>query len=342
MTFSLFSTALGGFYLFSGPDIFGLQMLFAYWGLTSVLLFWAAMIKATRDWGGAQSQGFAFGFLDGGRGLIASIFASAALFVFALILDSQSEDILTQKQALDSVILLYSISTLMAALLIWMVIPEYQSPQENIKKMIPENIIEVANNSRVWLQGGIIVAAYCGFKSLDNYGVYAVQVLKMSQVESVELTTIASYARPVAAVIAGLIADKWQASKLIMLLFFIAALTFLLQNFIKIDSVAMLLIFANLAVTFAAVYALRGIYFTLLEESKLKKYLTGTAVGLVSVLGYTPDIFFSPLTGRILDANPGFLGFQNYFLLLAAISIAGLVFAFLLTKRTSTKNKIET
>jgi predicted MFS family arabinose efflux permease len=72
---SLVATALGGFYLYTLPDLIGLYLVFAYWGLTSILLFWAALIKATRDWGGQQTQGLAFGVLEGGRGVIASVLA---------------------------------------------------------------------------------------------------------------------------------------------------------------------------------------------------------------------------------------------------------------------------
>jgi hypothetical protein len=68
---------------------------------------------------------------------------------------------------------------------------------------------------------------------------------------------------------------------------------------------------------------LRGIYFALLEENQTPAYLTGAAVGLISLVGYTPEIFFAPITGRILDANPGIVGFRHYFLFLAGIAALG-------------------
>ena len=83
ITLSLVATALGGFYLYSVPNLIGLYLLFAYWGLTSILLFWAALIKAARDWGGEQTQGLAFGVLDGGRGFVASVFATVALIILS-------------------------------------------------------------------------------------------------------------------------------------------------------------------------------------------------------------------------------------------------------------------
>jgi lipoprotein signal peptidase len=51
--------------------------LYAFWGVFTILLFWASLIKATRQWGNKRNQGLSFGLLDGVRGFFA---ASIALF----------------------------------------------------------------------------------------------------------------------------------------------------------------------------------------------------------------------------------------------------------------------
>ena len=53
-----------------------------------------------------------------------------------------------------------------------------------------------------------------------------------------------------------------------------------------------------------AIYGIRGVYFALIEETKIASHITGTIVGLVSVIGFTPDIFFASIAWRILDASP--------------------------------------
>ena len=70
---------------------------------------------------------------------------------------------------------------------------------------------------------------------------------------------------------------------------------------------------------------LRGVYFALLQENQVPAYLTGAVAGCVSFIGYTPEIFFGPITGRILDANPGPVGHQNYYLFLSVVAVVGLV-----------------
>ncbi|MCF6170415.1 MAG: hypothetical protein L3J66_05480 [Bacteroidales bacterium] len=78
--------------------------------------------------------------------------------------------------------------------------------------------------------------------------------------------------------------------------------------------------------------------FALLEETKIAGTLTGTAVGLISVIGYTPDAFFNSLAGRILDASPGPEGFQHFYMVLGAFSGVGLLATLLLnrTKQSET------
>ena len=52
--------SLGGFYLSFFPSFDLLQFLYAFWGFSTTFLFWSAMIKATRNWGGDNKQGRAF------------------------------------------------------------------------------------------------------------------------------------------------------------------------------------------------------------------------------------------------------------------------------------------
>jgi hypothetical protein len=47
-------------------------------------------------------------------------------------------------------------------------------------------------------------------------------------------------------------------------------------------------------------------------------------VGIISVVGYSPDIFATPLIGYIIDKYPGILGHQYVFLMLVFFSILGL------------------
>ena len=80
------------------------------------------------------------------------------------------------------------------------------------------------------------------------------------------------------------------------------------------------------------VYSLRPLYFAIMEEGKIPYALTGTAVGIVSVVGYTPDIFVGPLMGLLLDNSPGEAGHRHLFLFLAMFACLGLAASIMFRK----------
>ena len=61
--------------------------------------------------------------------------------------------------------------------------------------------------------------------------------------------------------------------------------------------------------------------------------MTGTAVGLVSVIGYTPDIFVNVVGGILLDRSPGLAGHQHFFFVLASFAALGLIASVVLMRR---------
>ncbi len=102
-----------------------MALLYGYWGITTILLFWAALIRATREWGGTTSQGRAFGIPEGGRGVAAAVFATLGVAVLAFyspdnaIFASNEE----RRIAFRSVILLYSFAAIATALFTWILMP---------------------------------------------------------------------------------------------------------------------------------------------------------------------------------------------------------------------------
>jgi len=226
-----------------------------------------------------------------------------------------------------TVILLYSAATAVAGILVWFLLPGSENT-EKLKRPNPvKSMLGVMRWPVAWAQAAIIVCAYCAFKGMDNFALYAVQVLGMDELEAARFTAFASYLRPVSAVAAGLLADRFSAGKIIGIMFLALIISFAVLGFTAPSASWVSLIYVNVFVSFFAVFALRGVYFALLEESKIPRHLTGTTVGLVSFVGYTPDIFFAPIGGRILDYSPGLVGHQNYWAFLSMIALTGLLVA---------------
>ena len=330
MTLSLFATAAGGLYMATFPGQTQLAALYGFFGVSTILLFWSAMISATREWGGDRSQGKAYGILDGGRGLVAAAFAVLAVAVFSVYMPAdmpQNMQLVSdteRRQGFRAVILLYSAATAFAGCLTWFVIPKsLGSGNTHVTPLA--GMLAVLQRPIVWAQALVVICAYCGFKGSDNYSLYAVQVLGMDEVAAAKFTAYASYLRPVGALAAGIVADRISTSRVITITFLILVVSYSLLA-VAIPSAAWTnIIFANLLISFFAVFALRGVYFALLQETRTPKHLTGSTVGLISLVGYTPDIFFAPIGGRLLDSASVLVGHQRYFMFLTGIAIVGVL-----------------
>lgn len=335
ISFSLLATGLGGIYFASFPSLTGLYLLYAYFGVTTILLFWAAMIKTTREWGGVYSQGKAFGFLDGGRGLVAASAAAIGVVILGHYLGNDGDYTTTaqRQSAIAAVIYYYSGLTVFAAALAWFVLPE-SDPRAGMRSSpVFSGLGQVLRRRSLWLQAVIVICAYCAYKGIDNYSLYAVTVLGMNELEAAEFTAIASYVRPVAAVGAGLLADRVSARYFIVAGFALLVASYSLLAFIDAGEAMTTAVSLNLIVTMFGVFGVRGVYFSLMEESRTDRRYAGTAAGAISLVGFTPDIFFGTVTGRILDAAPGLPGFQNYFLLLTGFALLGMIATLLLSLR---------
>jgi len=324
---SLLATAAGGLYMATFPGFLQMALLYGYWGVTTILLFWAALIRATRDWGGKRLQGLAFGVLDGGRGLVAAGFAMAAVAALStyLPLDVLLDADVERRQGLRAVILLYTAATAACAVLAWFLLRDAPLPAARRREPMFAALLSVLRRPAVWAQAAVIICAYCAFKGLDNYSLYAVQVLGLNEVEAARLTAWASYLRPLAAVLTGLAADRFSAAKAITAAFAGLLACYLILAVAAPTPALLPLIYGNFFASFFAAFALRAVYFALLEETHTPRQVTGATVGVVSFIGFTPEIFFAPITGRILDQSPGLAGHQHYFLFLAAVAAGGLV-----------------
>ena len=323
---SLAVTSLGGIYMATIPGPWQMAMLYGFWGVTTILLFWGALIRATRDWGGHDAQGTAFGILEAGRGFVAASVAALCVALFAWLMpdavDMATDD--ERRAAFQAVILVYSLITMIAAILAWFIIPvpDYRkgpkpNPLAGMKIVLGRPVI--------WAHAAIIVIAYCGFKAGDFYALYAQAAFAMNEVDAAAFVTWASYMRPIAAILAGLVADRFDVTRSIGVAFLLMLVSYLALSVVTPAGPGTALIYLNVYLSFFAVFGLRGIYFALLEENQTPKMVTGAAVGMVSLIGFTPEVCFAPIAGRIVDAAPGMPGMHNFFLFLAAIALGGVL-----------------
>ena len=328
ITLSLLATGGLGLYFATFPGYVASLAIHAGWGITITLLFWSAMIRVTRNWAPADEQGRAFGILETGRGLGEGLSSVAFLAVFGWLGSNAF--------ALSVVVLLFSGLLIGLAILGWFVLDEDAGGQDSDRPAIGlAEVRQVLTMPVVWLIAIVILTGYCAYWGTFRFTPYATDVFLMSVTVAGVISVGKMFLKPLAALVAGFVSDRFGIAKSIAWLFAFLVATFTTFAFIPGTPALVPLMLVNVALVSLAVFALRGIYFALLEEGGIPMAVTGTAAGLVSVVGYTPDIFMPLLGGQLIDRFPGATGYRYFFLMTAAISAIGLVAALIIQRRYS-------
>jgi MFS family permease len=333
---SLLLTAIGSLYLVCFPSATSLIITYGFFGVSTIFLMWSALIKTTHIAGGESQRSLAMGILDGGRGLAAAAFSSFLVLVVYI----GTPELTTRDNQIHALTMIYATTILLSLLIaagIWITLKDLDdgnkahSPWEFVK------IIQGLKDIRVWLLSLVVLGSYCGYKGIDNYSTYLVDVYKMDLSTASRFTSVIFWLRPISAFVAGYLADYFHKNShagrflVLLVLLLVGAISQLLLAFA--GEVNFLYAFSVIVLTAAFTYGLRGIYFSVFGDLKVPQHLVGTTTGIVSFIGFMPDVFFGLVTGRMIDANPGLPGFQQAFLFTAAALFIGALASFLLYRK---------
>jgi len=320
MATALWLTSGGGIIMATVPTNRLMILLYAFWGFTTICLFWAAMIRATREWGGTAFQGRAFGWLEGGRGGVAAILATFAFLLFS------------RAGNLRMVMLAASLGIFLSGWMVWLFIPRKPPERAGIPiSGVMSGVIRLLRIRNTWLLSIIIICAYSGYKITDDFSLFARDVLGFTETSSAGVGTAALWIRALVAILAGYLADRYNRLNVITVGFAFTVMGGILIGFGILEGITWLILL-NLAFTSAGIYGVRALYFAVMNEAGIPAALTGTAVGIVSFAGFTPEVFIGPWMGRLLDNSPGVAGHRHVFLLLAAFALSGLVTSLLFNR----------
>jgi len=209
--------------------------------------------------------------------------------------------------------------------IVWLCVPPGSERKASGESTLSwKRVRSVLGNPAVWLQGVIVVTAYTGYKGMDDIGLLARDTFGFDDVESAQVTAVSFWIRPFAALGAGLLSDKLGGPRTIVACFVMLIIGDGVVALGLMEPSLPWMLFVMVVCISAAVFGLRGIYFAIFKEARVPAALTGTAAGLVSVIGYTPDIFMGPIQGYLTDTYPGALGHEYFFAVLTGFAVLGL------------------
>jgi predicted MFS family arabinose efflux permease len=202
---------------------------------------------------------------------------------------------------------------------------------------VMRDLAVLLKNPQLWLLAAIVFCGYQVFWATYSFSAYLHErEIGLSVVAAGFITTLKLWMRPIGGIGGGFLGDRFsKTSVLVFALFAAAAALLVLMAAPSIGSHAVIAV----VVLFIGVmtYAIRGLYWSLLDQCNVPPETMGLAIGLVSVIGYSPDAVLPLINGYLTQNYPGVHGYQLYFGYIACMSVlggvAGLVFKHRLDKQ---------
>ncbi len=315
LSFSLISSGLLGFYFASFPSYTELLIIFAVWGVTTILTFWAASIKVIRMLGDEDEQGKMFGFNEGLSGIAGVVVSFIGLYLFEVFADVTI--------GFRYVVWLYSGLSILCGIVLFFLVKE--KVVAGVDKISFRQIAGAVKMPKAWLIGGIIFSTYMTFSSLTYLNPYLKDVFKISMAIISSLAIIRTYAIKMgASPLAGILVDKIGSSlKVLSMGFIVIAACEIFYLLLPRSSNLVILAVINMVLLSTVLFGFRGIYFATVAESNIPLEKTGAVIGLASFIGFSPDAFFYTMVGGWLDKGES--GYTYLFALCLACSVLGFV-----------------
>ncbi len=319
LTFSVGMTGVIGFWYATLPSAFWVTVIFALWGITTGLTFWAALIKGCALLAPEHLQARYFGLLEGGRGLFEALLATIAVAWFAYAVASLGS---ADEEAMVQVIYFYSFVCLVIAVFLWLVLkeshtddgahcPEADESSGTLRETLSD-LRSLLTNVRVWLVALCILVGYQVFWATYSYSAFLQTQFGLDAVAVAALTTVRLWMRPVGAVLAGFIGDRFHPVRSLGIAIALAGTSLIGLLVLPADSPYTILYFA-VATSSVLIYGVRGIYWASFNTTRIEPRRAGLAIGMVSMIGYTPDIYMPMLNTYLIDTYGDSVGYQLYF-----------------------------
>ena len=331
---ALIGTGLTGVYLASMPGWIGFLAAMCVFAIFADMLFWPIMLKTVRLLGGPDQQGRMFGILEAGRGLVDTLVAAAALSVFAWMGQGMA--------GFKAALLFYAAVVTVIGVAAYFLIEDDPAVDVNARgervgknRAAWEGALRAVKNPYIWLVAFNVFMVYSVYSGLRYFvpflkNVYGLPVVLVAAYGIINQYGLKMFGGPVG----GLITDKvlHSATKFLRIVFVLVAAALVI--FLNLPHQS-LNVYAGMAITLgiaALVFCMRAVFFAPMEEIKVPREITGSAMSLGSFIGYMPGAFLTTIYGKLLDTHPGLPGYKMVFATMAGFAVAGFLLSTVLVK----------
>lgn len=296
LTFSFLATGALGLWFSTFPGYNISRIIFILMGISTIITYWSACIKATRMLGTEEEQGRLFGLQEGLRGILNAVL----VFVMTAAFTRYTDEIAGAAAAIR----ICSITVIVIGILNYIFIEDTKSEEQT------ESIVEVTKGlfkmlliPRVWLLVGIVFTAYSIYGLIGYVTTYAQQFYGMTATTAATLGGVRYLLQGLGGVAGGFLADKLH-SRMKVIAGGCVGLILSFGAYILLPGQASLAgaVTLNFFIGLILIYAVRSQYFAVHDDAGIPLHLSGRVSGIASALGYMPDVFMYTLVGGWMDS----------------------------------------
>lgn len=332
---SLLGICVCGLFLSTFPSYPIFLAIYCLLAIFADMLYWPTMLKTVRLLGNEDEQGRMFGILEAGRGLMDTIVAFCALGIFSAFGSNAA--------GLRAAILFYAIVPGVIAIIAFFLldddkkdaaVPEKVEAGKN-RQSGESTIFRALKNKNIWLVSlnvFFVYSVYCGLTYFIPF---------LSDIYLLPATLVGVYGiinqyalKMLGGPIGGFITDKvlHSATKYLSICFVIVAAVLGVFTFLPHQSMSVILGMAITLSISALLFSMRAIFFAPMDEVKVPRDITGSAMSIGSFVGYLPGAFMYAVYGGILDKVPGITGYRIVFAVMAGFAVVGCLLSLYILK----------
>ena len=309
--------------------------------LTGGFAFWPAALKAVRLSAPPEKQESTFGIFEGVHGFSSMIGNFIAIGIFSMFAD--------QVAGWKGAMLSMGVFSAIGAFLMLFcykegsIVDAKEVEGEEAVKAAKRNVLKdtlvVAKNPGTWLVACVIIGAYGIYLAQTYFTSYFTGVLGAAVVFSAAMSNFRSYGmKVIGGPIGGAIAAKLKSASLfnaICLVMCIGLIAYVWSLSPDTPNVVGIATAFTLILAFFCLMA-KGTMWATQEQAHIPRELAGTAIALISYLGFNLTEFAIPLVcGWWLDKHADNLSraYDNIFIMLICIAVLGAAAAIILVIR---------
>lgn len=334
ITVSLLATAILCFlyaFTFSYTLSLGIWLCLSF---TTAFVFWSSLMKAVRIIGTEEEQGLMYGIYYACNGVAGAITQAIALYAY-----STTPDI---TEGFFRAVVTGGVIIAIAGVLVFFLLQDTTTTSSDEDKFKMSDVGVLFRKSTVWMFSIVVFCGYGIYSCVSYFTPYLTEVAGLSATESGVFSIIRTWGFLMLAPVGGFIADKLLKSTALWVSIAMCILAVLFVGVLFLPP-GMSSFGVSLYTLLPGAFGMMmyGVVFSIVSEAGIPRMMTGTAIGLASIIGYLPDSIYHSLFGVWLDTLGGAVGYRYIFLFLGGSAVLGAVMAFLIYKKNQARLKLE-